>query len=47
MTKATLYNNQQPPDIYRAVFFWPLAFRGFLLTACFACLLSGRRLIVS
>lgn len=26
----------KPPDIYRAVFFWPLAFRGFLLTACFA-----------
>jgi hypothetical protein len=21
----------KPPDIYRAVFFWPLAFRGFLL----------------
>lgn len=26
----------KPPDIYRAVFFWPLAFRGFLLAACFA-----------
>jgi hypothetical protein len=37
----------KPLDIYQAVFFWPLAFRGFLLAACFADCISGRRLIQS
>ena len=26
----------KPPDTNRAVFFWPLAFRGFLYGLCFA-----------